>query len=139
MEGVLGMLTIKLRDNNFAKWALQFQYVLRGYKLFGHFDGTIVWPPKYVVSTEVGVTKEISGALESTNMALSSLLLATLTDEAMEYVLGCRTAHEAWTNLVDRYASVSKSRVNHLKTKLHTIQKGTDSIHKYLLKLKGIR
>ncbi|KAM1046061.1 hypothetical protein EV2_038031 [Malus domestica] len=63
MEGVLGMLTIKLRDDNFAKWALQFQYVLRGYKLFGHFDGTIVWPPKYVVSTEVGVTKEISGAL----------------------------------------------------------------------------
>ncbi|KAM1347786.1 hypothetical protein ACFX2H_036673 [Malus domestica] len=136
MEGVLGMLPIKLRDDNFAKWALQFQSVLRGYKLFGHFDGTIVCPPKYVVSTEVGVTKEISGAFidwESTNMALLSLLLATLTDEAMKYVLGCRTAHEAWTNLVDRYASVSKSRVNHLKTKLHTIQKGTDS------KLKGIR
>ncbi|KAM1422622.1 hypothetical protein ACFX2I_004733 [Malus domestica] len=76
---------------------------------------------------------------ESTDMALLSLLLATLTDDAMEYVLGCRTAHEAWVNLVDRYASVSKSRVNHLKTELHTIQKGSDTIDKYLLKLKGIR
>ncbi|KAM2090934.1 hypothetical protein ACFX1T_029487 [Malus domestica] len=57
----------------------------------------------------------------------------------MEYVLGYMTAFEAWTNLVKRYASVSKSRINHLKTELHTIQKGTDSIDKYLLRLKNIR
>ena len=48
VEGVLGMLTIKLRDDNFAKWAFQFQSVIRGYKSFGHFDGTIVCPPKFV-------------------------------------------------------------------------------------------
>ena len=41
-------------------------------------------------------------------MALLSLLLATLSDEAMEYVLGCKTAADASTNLVDRFASVSK-------------------------------
>ncbi|KAB2630096.1 hypothetical protein D8674_007615 [Pyrus ussuriensis x Pyrus communis] len=57
----------------------------------------------------------------------------------MEYVIGCRTAYEAWTNLVDRYATVSKSRINHLKTELHTIQKGSDTIDKYLLRLKHIR
>ncbi|CAN6725999.1 unnamed protein product [Malus baccata var. baccata] len=142
IDGVLGMLTIKLNDDNFAKWAFQFQSVLRGYKLFGHFDGTTVCPSKYVVSAETGVTKDITVEFmdwEFTDMALLSLLLATLTDEAMEYVLGCRTANEAWVNLVDRFASVSKSRVNHLKTKLHTIQKGTDSIDKYLLRLKNIR
>ncbi|KAM2157366.1 hypothetical protein ACFX1R_042948 [Malus domestica] len=72
-------------------------------------------------------------------MALLSLLLATLTDAAIEYVLGCRIANEAWVNLVDRYASVSKFRVNHLKTELHMIQKGTDSIDKYLLRMKNIR
>ncbi|KAB2616519.1 hypothetical protein D8674_023107 [Pyrus ussuriensis x Pyrus communis] len=111
IENLLGMLTIKLRDNNFAKWAFQFQSVLKGYKLFGHFDGTIGCPSKYAVSSETGVTREITTAFldwESTDMALISLLLATLTDEAMEYVLGCRTAFEAWSNLVERYASVSK-------------------------------
>lgn len=56
-------------------------------------------------------------------MALLSLLLATLSDEAMEYVLRCKNANEAWSNMVDRYAYVSKSKVNHLNTKLHTIQK----------------
>ncbi|CAN6725826.1 unnamed protein product [Malus baccata var. baccata] len=136
------MFTIKLRDDNFVKWAFQFQSVLKGYKLFGYFDGSVGCPPKYVVSAESGISSEIASAYiewESMNMALLSLLLATLTDEAMEYVLGCRTAFEAWNSLVDRYASVSKSRVNHLKTELHTIQKGTDSVDKYLLRLKTIR
>lgn len=92
--------------------------------MFGHFDGTTVCPSKYVVSVEAWGTKEILVAFmdwESTDMALLSLLLATLTDEAVEYVLGCRTTHEAWTNLVDRYASVSKTGVNHLKIELQMI------------------
>ncbi|CAN6708007.1 unnamed protein product [Malus baccata var. baccata] len=142
VEGVLGMLTIKLRDDNFAKWAFQFQSVLRGYKLFGHFDGTTPCPSKFAVDSTTGVTREITAAYtewETIDMALMSLLLATLTDEAMEYVIGCRTAYEAWNNLVDRYATVSKSRINHLKTELHTIQKGSDTIDKYLLRLKHIR
>lgn len=72
-------------------------------------------------------------------MALLSLLLATLFDEAIEYVLGCKIAFEAWSNLMDRYAYVSKSKVNNLKTEFHTIQKGSDLISKYLLKLKSIK
>ncbi|KAB2620217.1 hypothetical protein D8674_039633 [Pyrus ussuriensis x Pyrus communis] len=142
VENLLGMITIKLKDDNFAKWAFQFKSVLKGNKLFGHFDGTIACPSKFVVRSEGGVTSDLSDAYlewESTDMALMSLLLATLSDEAIEYVLGCVTAYEAWSNLVDRFASVSKSRVNHLKTELHTIQKGGDSIDRYLLRLKNIR
>lgn len=142
VDSLSGMLTIKLRDDNFAKWAFQFQSVLKGCKLFGHFDGTTVCPPKFVITTDLGVTKEVTSTYlewESTDMVLLSLLLATLFDEAMEYVLGCITSSEAWLNLVDRYASVSKSRVNHLKTEFLTIQKGTASIDKYLLQIKSIR
>lgn len=116
--------------------------MLKGYKLLGHFDGTTVSSPKFVITSDLGVTKEVASAYiewESTDMALLSLLLATLSDKAMEYVLGCRTASEAWINLVDRYASVSKSRVNHLKTELHTIQNVINSIDKYLLQIKNIR
>ncbi|XP_070682523.1 uncharacterized protein [Malus domestica] len=120
VEGVLGMLTIKLRDDNFAKWAFQFQSVLRGYKLFGHFDGTTPCPSKFVVDSDNGITREITVAYtewETIDMALLSLLLATLTDEAMEYVI----------------------RINHLKTELHMIQKGSDTIDRYLWRLKHIR
>lgn len=62
VESLLGMLTIKLRDDNFAKWAFWFKVVLKGYKLFEHFDGTNVCPPKFVIHTETGVTNEITQA-----------------------------------------------------------------------------
>lgn len=51
VESLLGMLTIKLKDDNFAKWAFQVKSVLKGYKMFGHFDGTDVCPPKFVIHT----------------------------------------------------------------------------------------
>lgn len=130
-----------MKDDNFAKWVFQFKSVWKGYKMLGHFDGTDVCPPKFVIHIVTGVIKEIIVAYiesESTDMALLSLLLATLSDESIEYVLSCKTTSEAWSNLVERFASVSRSRINHLKIKLHTIQKWTDSIDKYMLRLKNI-
>lgn len=46
VESLLGMLTMKLRDDNFANWAFQFKSVLKGYKMFGHFDGIDACPNK---------------------------------------------------------------------------------------------
>lgn len=71
--------------------------------------------------------------------ALLSLLIASLSDEAIEYVIGSKTAREAWLNLCDRYASVSRARINHLKTELQTAQKRGDSIECFILRLKHIR
>ncbi|KAB2600513.1 hypothetical protein D8674_043037 [Pyrus ussuriensis x Pyrus communis] len=119
-----------------------FSSVLKGYKLFDYFDGTVPCPSKFVVSTESGVTKELTDAFqdwETTDLSLLSLLIATLTDDAIEYVIGCKTATEAWTNLEERFASMSRTGINHLKTELHTIQKGGDSMDKYLLRIKTIR
>nr|XP_028964280.1 uncharacterized protein LOC114827033 isoform X2 [Malus domestica] len=142
IEGLLGMLTIQLGEHNYAKWSFQFKAMLKGYKLFDHFDGSATCPSKFVVSAETGVTKELTVVFqdwETTDLSLLSLLIATLTDDAIEYVIGCKTAAEAWTNLEERYASVSRTGVNHLKTELHTVQKGGDSMDKYLLKIKSIR
>lgn len=72
-------------------------------------------------------------------MALLSLLIATLTDDAINHVLGCKAAHDAWSILEDRYATLSKSRIKMLKNEFQTLQKGTDSIDKFLSWLKSIR
>ncbi|KAB2614976.1 S2-RNase [Pyrus ussuriensis x Pyrus communis] len=131
IEGLLGMLTIRLQDDNFAKWSFQFRSVLEGCDLFDYFDGTNVCPPKYVVSLESGVTSEITAAYREwikADKALLSLLIATLGDEAIEYI----------TQLTDIYATVSRARINY-KIELHTIKKGTDSIEKYLLRLKRLK
>lgn len=95
-----------------------------------------------MVNAETRVTKEPTDAFqewETTNLSLLSLLIATLTDDTIEHVIGCKTSSETWTDLEERYASVSRTRVNHLKTELHTVQKGGDSIDKYLLRIKSIR
>ncbi|KAM2945359.1 hypothetical protein COP2_028281 [Malus domestica] len=65
IEGLLKMLTVKLKDDNFFKWSYQFSFVLRGYDLFDFFTGKSPCPPKYVFNTESGVTNEITAAYKS--------------------------------------------------------------------------
>lgn len=136
------MLTIHLQDDNYAKWSFLFRSMLEGYDLFEYFDGTNVCPPNYVITLEGGVTKELTTAYKDwvkIDNALLSLLIATLGNEAIEYVVGSKIAHEAWTHLTNRYATVSRAKLNHLKTKLHTIRKSTYSLEKYLLRLKHLK
>ena len=99
-------------------------------------------PTKYIINTETGVTKEITTAYKDwvkTYVFLLSLLIATLSDEAMDYVIGCKTSQEAWKSLQERYASASIVRVNQLNIEFHIAQKGADSVDKYLLRLKAIK
>ncbi|CAN6680338.1 unnamed protein product [Malus baccata var. baccata] len=131
IENLLGMLTVKLQDDNFVKWNFQFQSVLRGYDLLDFFTGDNPCPPKYIIHTKTGVTREITTAYKNwvkKDMALLNLLIATLSDDAMEHVIGCKTSHEAWSALQDRYTYVFI---------LH--RKKGDSIDNFLLKLKAIR
>ncbi|KAM1175312.1 hypothetical protein ACFX19_028331 [Malus domestica] len=142
IESLLGMITVKLHDDNFVKWNYQFQSVLRGYDLFDFYDGESQCPPKFCITDGAGVTKEISTAYKEwvkTDVSLLSLLIATLSDGAIDYVIGCKSSHEAWKCIQERYASVSVVKINQLKTEFHTIQKEADSVDKYLLRLKGIR
>ncbi|CAL9017155.1 unnamed protein product [Prunus brigantina] len=88
-----------------------------------------------------GVTSKITAAYKDwlkVDKVLLSLLIATLSDGEIEYVIGSKTTFEAWMNLTDRYATVSRARVNLLKIELQTAQKGTDSIEKFLLRLKHV-
>ncbi|XP_050131432.1 uncharacterized protein LOC126607750 [Malus sylvestris] len=142
IESLLGMITVKLKEDNFVKWDYQFQSVLKGYDYFDFFSGESQCPPKFVINTETGVTKEITTAYKDwvkTDVSLLSLLIATLSDEAIDYVIGCKTSQEAWKSFQERYASVSVVRVNQLKTEFHTVQKGADYVNKYLLRLKVIK
>ncbi|CAL8994240.1 unnamed protein product, partial [Prunus brigantina] len=118
-----------------------------GYNLFCHFDGTIIPPPKFAIVDKEGGTFEITAAyknwihtcLNNTNKDFLNLMIATLSNEVLEYVIGGKTAREAWLHLFDCYVSVSRARINHLKIELQTTQKGVDTIERYLLILKHIR
>lgn len=70
IQGLLGMLTIKLGDHNYTKWAFQFKSALKGYKLFDHFVGSVVCPSRFVLNTETGVNKEITTAFQEWNQLI---------------------------------------------------------------------
>ncbi|KAM2910151.1 hypothetical protein FF1_003051 [Malus domestica] len=142
IEGLIGMITVKLHEDNFVKWSYQFSSVLRGYDLFDFFNGESQCHLKYCIMPEDNVTKEISQAYKQwiqQDLALLSLLIATLSDEVMDHVIGCKTAQEAWEKLQERFASISVVRVNQLKTEFHTAQKRSDSVDKFLFRLKVIK
>ena len=62
IEGLLGMITVKLQEDNFVKWSYQFSSILRGYDLFDFFNGESQCPPKYCITPEGDVTREITQA-----------------------------------------------------------------------------
>ncbi|KAH0974702.1 hypothetical protein GBA52_016601 [Prunus armeniaca] len=129
VDGLLGLITIRLNDDNFMKWRYQIESILEGHELFGHFDGSVVHPPKFAFVDEEAATSEVTAAYKNwlkLDKALLSLLIATLSDDAIEYVIGSKTARDAWLSLTDRYAT------------LQTTQKGADSIEKFLLRLKHV-
>ncbi|CAN6547438.1 unnamed protein product [Malus baccata var. baccata] len=60
------------------------------YGLFDYFNGESQCPPKYCITPEGGVTKEITQAYKQSihnGLALHNLLIATLSDETMDYVI----------------------------------------------------
>ncbi|KAI5338802.1 hypothetical protein L3X38_018074 [Prunus dulcis] len=95
IDGLLNMVTIRISDNNFLKWSFQLYSLLQGSELFEHFDGSIVPPLKFAILDELGVTSQVIATYKEwmkTIKALLSLLIATMSDEALEYVIGTKTA-----------------------------------------------
>ncbi|KAI5332740.1 hypothetical protein L3X38_022869 [Prunus dulcis] len=94
--------------------------------LFGYFDGSVIPSLKFAILDEEGITSEVTAAYKEwlkIDKALLSFLIATLSDDAIEYVIGSKTSHDAWLSLTDRYATVSRARINQLKTELQTAKK----------------
>ncbi|CAL8153026.1 unnamed protein product [Prunus armeniaca] len=86
IDGLLRMITLCLEDDNFLKWSFQLESILQGYDIFGHFDGTDVAPSCFAIVDEEGVTSAVTAAYKEwilTDKALLSLLIATLSDEAI--------------------------------------------------------
>lgn len=139
---LLNMMTRRLDDNNFIIWRYQFQTVLEGQDLFSYIDGSTLSPTKYVITDDEGVTDEVSTAYKEwkkTDKTILSLLLATLSFDTMDYMVGSKSSREAWIRLNDRYNTFSRSHVMQLKTDLYTVTKGMDSVEIYLLKVTRAR
>ncbi|VVA40341.1 Hypothetical predicted protein [Prunus dulcis] len=117
VDGLLGLNTIRLNDDNFMKWRYQIESVLEGHELFGHFDGSVVSPPKFAFVDEKVANSEVMATYKNwLKLHKALLLIGTLSNDSIEYVIESKTTRDAWLSLTDRYATVSRARLNFLKT-----------------------
>ncbi|PRQ21028.1 hypothetical protein RchiOBHm_Chr7g0234661 [Rosa chinensis] len=63
----------------------------------------------------------------------------TLSPIAMSCAVGSRSAQEMWTNLKNKFAAPNRQNILQLKSNLHNLKKGNDSIETYLDKIKAAR
>ncbi|KAM5576988.1 hypothetical protein ABKV19_007701 [Rosa sericea] len=118
------------------------QHHLRGHGLLKFVDGSYPCPPQFPTGTNGSLTHDLSGAHEKwleQDSFIISIITNTLSPEALTLIVGCQSSMDVWLTLKKRYASTSESHIMQLKSSLHNIRKGPDSIEKYLLRFKSVR
>ncbi|PRQ48623.1 hypothetical protein RchiOBHm_Chr2g0112811 [Rosa chinensis] len=116
--------------------------MLVGCDLMRYIDGSIPCPSRYKVAQEAGITPELTQEYKDWrkhDSAVMALLAGTLSSSALSFIVGSKISKEVWYSLEDRYAKLSKFKAFELKTSMQKIQKGNDSIDKYMERFKTVR
>ncbi|KAJ8638591.1 hypothetical protein MRB53_012858 [Persea americana] len=129
ISNISNLVSIKLDAGNYLMWKSLFEPILRGHKLMGFVDGSTPAPRKDSPSFNQWYERD---------QMLLSWINATLSTSALPYVVGIKSAEEAWDALARRYASITSSHVMTLRKQLHRIKKGTTSMADYLQQFKVI-
>ncbi|KAK9926705.1 hypothetical protein M0R45_023918 [Rubus argutus] len=128
VHSLLSVITVRLGERNFIKWRFQFQATLSGNGLFGYYDGTEVSPPRYALNTEGEAINEETAdykAWKQTDMALLCLLMATLDEDIVDVIIGCKTSRQAWLAIRHRFCTISRVSIEDKETPLTFRDLGT--------------
>ncbi|KAJ0540117.1 putative RNA-directed DNA polymerase [Helianthus annuus] len=125
---------IKLTTNNFPSWRKQVLSTLTGLELEQFVDGVTEPPPKDVE----GKPNPAYHAWYRQDQVLLGALLGSCSDTIQPLVSSAETSRQLFTRLTESYASVSRSRIISLRTKLATTNKGSRPVADYLHEMKAI-
>lgn len=137
----------------YVLWKFQMMSILKVHKLFGFLDGSSVAPPQFLLSSSSDGSTASSSSDASTRAinpsyedwmakdhVLMTLINATLSSEALAYIVGCKSSKDEWEVLARHYSSTSRSNIVNLKTDLQAISKKPDeSIDSYVKRIKEIK
>ena len=76
---------------------------------------------------------------KSKERALLTFISSTLSPSVLALTIGCASAVEVWKVLENRFSLVSRSHIMNLKSKLHNLKKGSDTVDVYFQKIKVVR
>ncbi|KAJ0078138.1 hypothetical protein Patl1_37130 [Pistacia atlantica] len=131
------MVTIKLSSSNYLLWTSQLLPLLESQELLQHVNGTLKPPSRFdPPNFETPNPKYL--AWKTTDQRLLSLLLSSLTEEAMVEVVSLSTSREVWLTLENTFSHRSKAREIRLKEDLQSMKRGPRSVSEYSRAFKAL-
>nr|TKS09323.1 hypothetical protein D5086_0000094500 [Populus alba] len=127
---MIHMVTIKLSSSNYLLWKSQLLPLLESQDLLGHVDGTLGSSPQFDPPTSQ-TPNSSHLARKAIDQRLLSLLLSSLTEEAMAEAIGLSTSREVWTALESTFSHCSKACEIPLKDDLQLMKHGTRPVTVY--------
>jgi hypothetical protein len=118
---VAHMVTIKLSSTNFLLWRSQVVPLLQCQKLYGYVDGSTPMPSAATDLAAHNIWKQF-------DQLVMSLLLFSLTEEALSITIDFTTSRDVWNSLETTFSQKSKVRELQIKDELHLIKRGSYSI-----------
>ncbi|CAN0914934.1 Retrovirus-related Pol polyprotein from transposon RE1 [Linum grandiflorum] len=127
-------ISVKLTSTNFLLWKTQLQPLLRLYELHDHVDGTDPAP-----STTINdQPNKVYAAWYARDQLVLTWITLSLFESVMPTVINKPTAKAAWDALTRAYGSGSAVQIRQLRSSLHHLSCGSDSIHDYLQRAKAL-
>ncbi|KAG6751187.1 hypothetical protein POTOM_045706 [Populus tomentosa] len=118
------MVTIKLSSTNFLLWRSQVIPLLQCQNLYGYVDGSTPMPSAATDLAGHNMWKQL-------DQLVMSLLLSSLTEEALSITIGFTTSRDVWNSLETTFSQKSKARELQIKDELHLMKRGSRSISEY--------
>lgn len=125
-------VTLKLKDDNYLIWKLQFEQFLASQMLLGYVTGDT---PRPLQTTTVQQGEQVIEAANpdflrwvQKDQLIMAWIYGTLSENALRSIYGLRTSQEVWHSLGQKYNRVSATRKLALQRKVQTLSKGTKTM-----------
>ncbi|CAN6719015.1 unnamed protein product [Malus baccata var. baccata] len=142
-------VNVKLDDSHYFNWHFQMQLLLENNGIMGFVDGSTPYPTRFAPNSgDSRVNSAISSSGTETyeytvwklhDRTLMQLVTSTLSPVTMSCAIGSSSSQNLWTRLKEQFSTVSKTSIFQMKSNLQTIKKGSDSVTRYLQKIKEVK
>ena len=142
LSNMSNMMTVKLDNTNYIVWKHQISMVLETYSLYELLEEPQLVLEKFLKDFSGSYTIIVNPNFlvwKSKENALLTFISSTLSPSVLALTVGCASAIEVWKVLENRFSSVSRSHIMNLKSELHNLKKGSDTVDVYLQKIKVVR
>ncbi|VFQ75464.1 unnamed protein product [Cuscuta campestris] len=142
VRNLQSLTPVKLDDTNYPSWSATVRANLVAHRLLGYVDGSEVPPSPLNLDEKAAAPGKDAPPVMKPNPAYDSwvlvdaqiraCLLAIVSPTVQTHIHALPSSAAIWNHLEQRYNSLSRTHIFQLKERLHSIQKGTDSMQTYL-------